>query len=323
MDEGLEDRIRADLHLSIDDRSFRAEDGDALGHEAAGGGQAHGGVQVHHLLDGVGAQHFFSRAGGADGYDSFPVGGEQGGDIGEVQLAVGVVGGERVELREERGGTEAVDAGVDLRRGELVVCERLLLDDGLHLRRSIRDTEDAAVARGVGWYGGEDGHGRAFGEVEVAECLEGGGLDEGDVAREDKKVFRSGLAACDEVLAKLLHGVAGAALLRLQDEVNAGGGCGGTDYLRLVADDAVDLRGGGDGLGCGDDMQQQRLAADLMKDFGTAGLQTRAFARSHDSDSEGRGFHTVIIVSQPSSYERLIQRSVLLPVICRGRGRGW
>ena len=58
---------------------------------------------------------------------------QQGGDVRQVELAVGVVGGEQVELAEERRGLEAVDSGVDLARGKLGRREGLLLDDGKHL----------------------------------------------------------------------------------------------------------------------------------------------------------------------------------------------
>ena len=173
LDEGLDDGIGADLDLGVDDAGFGAEDGDAVGHEAAGGGEAHGGVEVHHLLDGVGAEDLVDGAGGLEGDDAFAVGDEQGGDVGEVELAVGVVGGEGVEVGEEGGGAEAVDAGVDLGCGELGGGEGFLLDDGCDVGRAGSGSEDAAVAGGVGWDGGEDGHGRVLGEVEGAEVLEG------------------------------------------------------------------------------------------------------------------------------------------------------
>ena len=65
-----------------------------------------------------------------DGDDALAFGDEHGGDVGEVELAVGVVGGEGVEFGEERCGLEAVDAGVDLGCVELVGVEGFLLDDG-------------------------------------------------------------------------------------------------------------------------------------------------------------------------------------------------
>ena len=94
-----------------------------------GGGEAHGGVEVHHLGDGVGAEDFVDGV-GLDGDDALAFGDEHGGDVGEVELAVGVVGVERVEFGEEGAGFEAVDAGVDLGCRELVRAEGFLFDDG-------------------------------------------------------------------------------------------------------------------------------------------------------------------------------------------------
>ena len=61
-----------------------------------------------------------------------------------------------------------------------------------------------------------------------------------------------------------LHGVPGAALLGLKDELNAGGGDRGPYTLGLVSDDAVDLVGGDDRFGCGDDVEKERSATDLV-----------------------------------------------------------
>ncbi len=95
LDVGLDDRVGAYVDFGVDDAGFGEEDGDACGHEAAGGGAAHGGVEMHHLCDGVGAEDFVDGV-GLDGYDSLAFGYEHGGDVGEVELAVGVVGVEAV-----------------------------------------------------------------------------------------------------------------------------------------------------------------------------------------------------------------------------------
>ena len=85
---------------------------------------------MHHLFDGVGAENLVDGAGGFEGDDTLVVGDEEGGDVGEVELAVGVVGGEGIEVAEEGGGLEAVDAGVDFGSVELIGLEGFLLDDG-------------------------------------------------------------------------------------------------------------------------------------------------------------------------------------------------
>ncbi len=103
LDVGLDDGVGADVDLGVDDAGLGAEDGDAVGHEAACGGEAHGGVEVHHLGDGVGAEDLVDGV-GLDGDDALAVGDEHGGDVGEVELAVRVVGVECVEFLEEGGG---------------------------------------------------------------------------------------------------------------------------------------------------------------------------------------------------------------------------
>jgi hypothetical protein len=57
--------------------------------------------------------------------------------------------------------------------------------------------------------------------VEADERVESLRTDEGGVAGENKDVGREGIACLGEVGLRGLEGVAGAALLRLKDEVNA------------------------------------------------------------------------------------------------------
>ncbi len=151
--------------------------------------------------------------------------------------------------------------------------------------------EDSAVAGGVGGDGGEDGHGGALGEVEVADGLDGFGADEGDVAGEDEEVLGKGIAGEGEVGFEHLEGVAGAALLGLEDELDSGGCYGGADAVGFVADDAVDVVGGDDGFCGGDDVEEEGAAADLVEDFGAFTFEPRAFAGGHDGDGESFGVH--------------------------------
>jgi hypothetical protein len=55
--KGLDDRVGRNLDLGVDDAGLGPEDGDAGGHQAAGGGGAQRRVQRDQLGDGVGAQH--------------------------------------------------------------------------------------------------------------------------------------------------------------------------------------------------------------------------------------------------------------------------
>ena len=153
---------------------------------------------------------------------------------------------------------------------------------------------DAAVAGGLGWLGGGEGHGSVLGQVEGDECGEGLGGDEGGVAGEDEEV----LVACDRVFCAL-DSMTGAALLGLVDEVDAGCSNGGFDLVGLVTDDGEDA-GGRDDLGCGgDDMSEQGFAADFMQDFGAAGFEAGSLAGGHDYYGE------IVVCSQfatPSEY---------------------
>ena len=151
--------------------------------------------------------------------------------------------------------------------------------------------EDAAVAGGVGGDGGEDGHRGLLVEVQLADGGDGLGLDEGDVAGEDEEVLGDGGAGDGEEGFDHLEGVAGAALLLLQDELDSGGGYGGLYAVGFVADDAVDPVGGDDGPGGGDDVEQKCAAADLVQDLGALALEPRALAGGHDGDCELAGVH--------------------------------
>ncbi len=259
-----------------------------------GCGEAHGCVEVHHLGDGVGAEDFVDGV-CLDGDDSLAFGYEHGGDVGEVELAVGVVGVEGVEFVEEGVGVEAIDAGVDLihflGRIELLGAEGLLFDDGDDFRAVCGGAKDAAVSGGVGGYRGEDGHGGVLAEVGVADGGDGFRANEGHVAGEDEKVLGEWSFIEGEEGFEHLHGVAGAALLSLEDELDAGVLDGGLHTVGFVADDAEDVVYG-DYLFCsGDDMEEESAASDLVEDFGTLAFEPRAFACGHDGDGEACMVH--------------------------------
>ena len=131
-------------------------------------------------------------------------------------------------------------------------------------------------------------------KVEVADGGDGFGADEGDVAGEDEEVFGEWGAGELEVGFEHLHGVAGAALLGLEDELDSGVSDGGADAVGFVADDAEDVVGGDDGLGGGDDVEEEGAAADLVEDLGASAFEPRAFACGHDGDGEIWSVHTGI-----------------------------
>ena len=176
------------------------------------------GVEVHHLGDGVRAEDLVD-AGATGGDDALAFGDQQRGDVGEVELAAGVLVGEALEVGEERRGFEAVDAGVDL-GGVVGGLERLLLDDGCDFGRFWLLAEDAAVAGGVG--------GTAVRMVIAARSARWNSMSARMVSGrmsgtspESTRRLAGGL--CRELEPGLdhLHRVAGAALLGLQDELDA------------------------------------------------------------------------------------------------------
>jgi hypothetical protein len=83
-----------------------------------------------------------------------------------------------------------------------------------------------------------------------------------------------------------LDGVAGAALLGLEDELDAGVFDGSFYTVGFVADDAEDLVRRDDLLCGGDDVEEEGAASDLVEDFGALAFEAGAFACGHDGDGE-------------------------------------
>ena len=103
--------------------------------------------------------------------------------------------------------------------------------------------------------------------------------DQRHVAGEHQDVVVAG-----DSLACALDGVAGAALLRLLHKGDAGRSYSHAHFLRLVADDSVNVVRRHDAVRCRDDVRQQRLAANLVQHLGPLRLQPRPFACRHDDD---------------------------------------
>ncbi len=91
-----------------------------------------------------------------------------------------------------------------------------------------------------------------------------------------------------------LHGVAGAALFGLEDELDSGVSDGGADSVGFVADDAEDVVGRHDGFCRGDDVEEESAAANLVENLGASTFEPRAFACGHDGDGETVRVHTGI-----------------------------
>jgi hypothetical protein len=329
LDEGLDDGVGPDVDFGVDDAGLGSEDRDASGHQTLCRREAHGRIEVHHLGDGVGAEDFVDGV-SFDGDDAFAFGDEHGGDVGEVELAVGIVGVEGVELVKESAGFEAVNAGVDLGGVELLGTKGFLFDDGDDVGIVGREAEDAAVAGGISRYGSEDGHGCLLGEMGVADGGDSFGADERDVAGENEEILgERGFVESEERL-EHLHGVAGAALFGLRDELDTGVFDGGFYAVGFVADDTEDVVGGNDLPGGSDDVEKEGAASYLVEDFGALAIEPRAFACGHDGDGEAGGVHTGIwsheemgagdVLMRPSEQTSLTTAMPVRTVDCRFGG---
>ncbi len=127
---------------------------------------------------------------------------------------------------------------------------------------------------------------------------DGLGADEGDVAGEDDEVLGEGIAGEGEVGLDHLQGVAGAALLGLEDELDAGVGDGVADAVAFVADDCSRSGRRDDGLCGGDDVQQQGTATNLVQYLGSLALEPRAFAGGHDRDCKSCSIHCASLLGR-------------------------
>ena len=206
------------------------------------------------------------------------------GNLSEVELAVGIVGGELIDAGKQFGDVEGVDAGVDLADLLLLGCELLLLDDGFDLigtAAMFDAADDASVAERVGGLGGENGHGGGLGDVEVAHGGDGLRTDERHVAAEHEDMIVAG-----QRLAALHEGVSGAALVELLDELGSERREFSADALGLMADDAEDI-GRGDDAGSGaDDVAEQGTSGDPVEHLGQLGLEAGALAGGENGDGK-------------------------------------
>ena len=142
----------------IDPGGCRINDGDAGPHPGLDGAPVVFGAERRELDPVVGAFNL-PAVFRDDGGDAAAGGAREAQDVGEVLLALGVVGGDVHEGVAQHGGVEGVDSGVDLPDRAFGFRGVLVLADARD--RSVRGAEDAAVPGGVVQDGGEDGDGVA------------------------------------------------------------------------------------------------------------------------------------------------------------------
>ena len=240
---------------------------------------------MHHLGNGVCAQHLVYRV-RRNGDHELTVVHQHGRHVGQVELARAVRVAQLAQALEKRVRAEGVDAAVDLaealRLGQQVRRERLLLHDGFHVTGAVLFAQHAAITGRVGRNGGQDGHGRVILQVRVAQPCDGLRTNERHIAGQHQQMLRCSSAGVAVPVAHALQCVAGAQLLRLQDELYTSSGRRGLYLFRLVAHHHRDAVCRNDRLCRCNHVQQQRPAAHLVQHLGPRAAQAGALARSHD-----------------------------------------
>ena len=197
--------------------------------------------------------------------------------VGEVVLALRVVGVQTLQVLEKHASIEAVGAGVDLADHLLLRAEVLLLDDAGDRARPV--AHDASVAGGVIELCGEDRQRRSIGLARCDERRDGLGPHQRRVAGEhDQRAIDTGQGVLGTH-----HGVPGAELLVLPRELRSLEQ--GLDGLGTVTRDGDDSLAAALHGGVGH-KTHHRLAEDLVGHLGQRGLHARTLTGSENqSDS--------------------------------------
>ena len=98
--------------------------------------------------------------------------GENRGHVGEIELAVMIVGAQFVDSAEQGPGVERVKTGIDLMYFLLRRRQIFLLDDGLHIIAAGFLANDSSVSAGVFEAGRENSHCGLFCKMEIAQSLD-------------------------------------------------------------------------------------------------------------------------------------------------------
>ena len=201
--------------------------------------------------------------------------------VGEVQLALGVVGVDLVKRGQQRVAVEGEQPGVDLadlKLGVGRVARRLGLDHALH--HAVGVAHDAAVAAGVVEGDRPDRGRRDRALVGVHQRTDGLGAEQRSVAVEHDDGVAGG-----EALYPGPGGVGGSAGLLLDGQRDVGVEHALEAAIGVVDDD--DLAGAGIARG-GDRPGDHRPSADLVQELGRAGSHPGPLARGED-DNDWRG----------------------------------
>ena len=228
------------------------------------------------------------RVGRRRGDDEVPGGAQHADHVGQVVLALPVLGLEPPQRRREEPATEAVDRRVHLGDGELGVVGVGLLDDAIDDAVGVAD--DAPVPRGVVELGGEDRR-RGVGEAVLGgQRGEGVGSQQRRVAGEDEDVvfgveIEAGAGEADA------GGVPGPEALVLLDELE--GDLGGELLLDGLADPFGAVADDDDDPGEREldepveDVEDHRAAAQRVQHLRRLGAHPGALAGGEDHGGDG------------------------------------
>ena len=258
-------------------------DGDALQHPVLTDAPIHLGVhprQLHAIVDALGLPGVLGLV-GAHGM-VMAVGVLD--HVGEIELALRVVGAQAGQAATQQVGVEDIDPRVDLGDEQFVGVGVLVLDDAQHLMVL---AHHPAVAGGIVDVGGEHGGGIVLGVVGVDQRLQRGTRQHGDVAVGDHHVTAQVGGQCIQPDA---HRITGAVLLFLH-----GDGCLGGDLGQVLLDLGALVTHhhhqalGFQGRGCPQRAADHRLAGNLVEDLRGARLHARALAGGqHDHGRDTR-----------------------------------
>jgi hypothetical protein len=167
------------------------------------------------------------------------------------------------------------EPGVDFADREHLGCRVPVLDDSRDVPRGV--AHDASVAVGLGQLGGHHADRVACG---LDEAPQGFGAHEGHIAIENQD-----LGVRRKLGHRLLHGVPGTELLRLQHPLHLRTGKRRAHRLGAMAVNHHDAARR-EHARHGEHMGEQRPAGEGMQDFGQARAHALALARGEDEDFE-------------------------------------
>src|ERR1700733_3581451 len=154
MDGGLDDRVFPSDHLGIDQNRFRPLDRNARSHQSVALPLTENPVNFREIGAGVASENF-ARIRRDLRQNGFTLACQDGDGIGQINLAVLVVGLYLRERGPEFFEREAINAGVNFVDVALLVGELRFFDDGADL--SFGFAHDAPVAAWIAYDSAQDG----------------------------------------------------------------------------------------------------------------------------------------------------------------------